>query len=240
MAEIGLCDVCNAELPSSDQRLLSALELRGAVARGFDPVHLGLAPGSDLDRFAGPQQSDYFKGWIELVNLNETDWAICTRCWTHLKDYVGSTSRPRPAGANRSAGATPKAFARTSMALESFRCTKCGHPFGEDNRFYPNNGVLVPIERQAIKCARCGATIVEFRRIGRWIATSIMGSIAGFILGAVISAFIFSKPESLVLILCAAVGVVGGLVFDTWGRADIKRRLARVAAQVDADERRIR
>jgi DNA-directed RNA polymerase subunit RPC12/RpoP len=220
MSDSGLCDICNDELPSPRLKLIDPKDMRAAVARGFDPVYLGIAPSSDRDRRYPAQQSPYFKGWSQTVGVDETDWAICLQCWPHIEPYLkggpqGSTALRRRA---------------PSPAAESFRCSDCGHEFAEDNPDYPKAGQPIRLHHD-IKCANCKKTIVEAGRVKRGAFAIVGGAVLGLFVGSIAVKAIFGVESAAISIVCALAGIAAGIAFETYARADLHRRLAFLAAE---------
>jgi hypothetical protein len=213
MNDSGLCDICNDELPSSQLKLIGPKDMRAAVARGFDPVHLGIAPASDLGRRYPVQQSPYFKTWSQTVAADETDWAICPQCWRHIEpNLVGSSGIRRQAS-------TP--------AAEDFRCSGCGHPFAEDNPDYPKPGQAIRLDH-AIKCVKCKRTIIEtgVKRVAFFV---VGGAFFGLFFGSIAFSAIFGIESSTSAIVSALMGVAAGIGFETYLRTEIQRRLTFLA-----------
>jgi hypothetical protein len=215
MAGTGLCDICNDELPSSELKLIGPREMRAAVAHGFDPMYLGIAPGSDLSRHHPRQQSPYFAAWRQMVDADETDWALCPHCWSNIELCLARSTTARS-----SASMTP--------AAETFRCS-CGHAFAQDNPDYPKFGQPIRLDRD-IKCVKCKRTIIQ---VGpKMVAFVIVGgAVLGLVVGSIALKAIFGIESVAASIVASLVGVAAGIGFAVYARREVHGRLAFLASE---------
>ena len=77
-----ICDNCNAPL-GSDAKLYSASEMRKAAAAGFRPADLGGA-----FELLGISADEHYATWLQLVQRDTTDWALCPSCVGKIEPYL--------------------------------------------------------------------------------------------------------------------------------------------------------
>jgi hypothetical protein len=91
--------------------------------------------------------------------------------------------------------------------------------------------VLPALGRHTLKCANpeCGATIVDFGNLSRLAIAIVIGAVVGLFAGGMVLK-ILGADETLQLVLGPLLGIGAAIAFEIWARADIRKRLAQVAA----------
>jgi TPR repeat protein len=87
----GICDICACKPPVG---MVTAQQMRRAVAGGFNPVKLGIVPMAGLER--REVQDAFFAHWRQMVNVNGTDWGLCADCAAWFRPYDANLAPARP------------------------------------------------------------------------------------------------------------------------------------------------
>ncbi|MFQ5419934.1 MAG: HEAT repeat domain-containing protein [Anaerolineae bacterium] len=87
---MGNCDICNGQIDNGARRL-TADALRQAVASGYRPA--GMQPGGHLagvGEMMGLPAEHAMAGWLQQVEQDATDWALCEKCVAEISPYISS------------------------------------------------------------------------------------------------------------------------------------------------------
>ncbi|MEW5872158.1 MAG: hypothetical protein AB1894_23050 [Chloroflexota bacterium] len=232
---MGVCDICNAPLPV-DAKLVSAADIRKAATAGYRPPSHAMLQAGVL---AGLSSENAEAAWLQQVQQDSTDWALCAACALDINSFLGASTQTAPAVPQAAPpGQAKLASQPTPASVPPTASAETKPPAPSDDRIAcPACGHLTPKWRS--ECEQCRANLssgqrsVQGERPGCLSAYAILQGIAGVIL---FIAAIVSNSENafggsdawILLFLFALGGVQIALAWGLWGLKKWARTLTMV------------